>query len=411
MRPYDAAVVGAGASGLAAAVTAARSGVRAALLEAAEKPGRRLLATGNGRCNLTNLHISPQAYHGDTALAAPLFQAWPGQRVRDWFQDLGLLTRADGEGRVYPYSLQAAAVLRALLSACQDLGAELLCGFSVSEIRRVPEGFLLAGEDGRRILARRCLLAGGGAASPKLSAGSVYGLAQGLGHTVTKLSPSLTGLRTPARLTRPMKGLRCRARAALCQGNRELAAESGEVIFGDGSVSGICVMNLSACLRGLPGGRVSLRLDLAEDLDSSRLAAYLEAVREQLPARPAWELFDGLLNLRIGQELAKSLGWAHERNMGSLTAAELARAVKLLKGFSLPVEGPLGWENAQCTAGGVPLAQVDMETLQSRRVPGLYLSGELLDLDGDCGGFNLHWAWITGITAGRSLAGSYSKHT
>lgn len=405
MGPYGGAIVGAGASGLAAAVMAARSGVRVALLEAAEKPGRRLLATGNGRCNLTNLHISLQAYHGDRTLAAPLLEAWPGWRIQDWFQDLGLVTRADEQGRVYPYSLQAAAVLRALLSACQDLGVDILSGFSVSSVRSGPEGFQLTAGDGSRISAKRCLLAGGGAASPKLSAGSAYGLAQSLGHTVTKLSPSLAGLRVPARLTRPMKGLRCRARAALCQGGRELAAERGEVIFGDGSVSGICVMNLSARMRGLSGGRVSLRLDLAEDLEPAHLAAYLEAVRGRSPARPAWELFDGLLNLRVGQELAKSLGWAHECSMGALTAAQLARAVKQVKAFSLPVEGPLGWENAQCTAGGVPLDQVDLDTLQSRRTPGLYLSGELLDLDGDCGGYNLHWAWITGITAGQSLAG------
>lgn len=408
MGPYGAAIVGAGASGLAAAITAARSGVRVLLLEAAEKPGRRLLATGNGRCNLSNLHISIQNYHGDSSLAAPLLEAWPGQRIRDWFQELGLLTRADGQGRLYPCSLQAAAVLRALLSACQHFGVDILCGFSVAEIRRAADGFQLTAQDGRQVQAERCLLAGGGAASPKLSAGSSYELAKSLGHTVTKLSPSLVGLRTPGRITRSLKGLRCRARAALCQGSRELAAESGEVIFGNGSVSGICVMNLSARLRGLPGGHISLRLDLAEEMTSAQLKAYLEDVREHFPARPAWELFDGLLNLREGQELAKSLGWPHERGMGALSSSELAQAVKLLKGFSLPVEGPLGWENAQCTAGGIPLNQVEIPALQSRRTPGLYLSGELLDLDGDCGGFNLHWAWATGITAGGALAGGKS---
>ena len=408
MGPYGAAIVGAGASGLAAAITAARSGVRVLLLEAAEKPGRRLLATGNGRCNLTNLHIHPQAYHGDISQAAAFLKDWPGQRVRSWFQELGLLTRVDSQGRVYPYSLQAAAVLRSLLSAYQQFGGEILCGFSVAEIKRLPEGFLLTARDGRQLRAERCLLAGGGAASPKLSAGSSYELAKSLGHTVTKLSPSLVGLRTPGRITRSLKGLRCRARAALCQGSRELAAESGEVIFGNGSVSGICVMNLSARLRGLPVGHISLRLDLAEEMTSAQLKAYLEDARERFPARPAWELFDGLLNLRVGQELAKSLGWPHERGIGALSSSELAQAVKLLKGFSLPVEGPLGWENAQCTAGGIPLNQVEIPTLQSRRTPGLYLSGELLDLDGDCGGFNLHWAWATGITAGGALAGGKS---
>lgn len=404
MGRFDVAVVGAGASGLMAALTAAQAGARVALLEAGEKPGRKLLATGNGRCNLTNTQITPEKYHGDAALAAPLLSQWPASRVMELFSGIGLYTRVESEGRVYPYSLQAAAVVKALCTACDEAGVQSMMGFPVGEIKPEGGGFLLRGADGGTVQARRCILACGGAASPRLSGGGGYELARALGHTVTKLSPSLVGLAVPARPTRGLKGMRCKARAALCRGRQEIYAESGEVIFGEGSVSGICVMNLSARLRGLPAGRLSLCLDLAETIPQDELAAELEKLCSRSPERPAWELLAGLLNLRVGQELVRSLGWEQSRRLGGLTRDELSRAAKAVKRFSLLVEGPLGWENAQCTAGGVPLREVDLETLCSLKQPGLYLTGELLDLDGDCGGYNLHWAWATGATAGAAAA-------
>lgn len=392
------AVVGAGAAGLMAARTATGAG-SVLLLEGSEKPARKLLATGNGRCNLTNLDISPTHYHGDTRLAADFLDRWPARRVLDEFRHLGLLTRADSEGRVYPNSLQAAAVASCLLVACEEAGVQMECGFTVETITRSKDGFLLTAVDGRKIRAKRCILCCGGKASPKHSTGSGYGLARQLGHSLTGLRPSLVGLAVPRKLTRPLKGMRCKARAALLLDGREVYGESGEVIFGDGSVSGICVMNLSARLRGLPTGKLTLRLDLLESMEVDELTAYLETVCRAHPARTTRELLAGALNLRVGQELAKSLGL--DGPLSRMDRAGLERAAKLVKGFDLPVEGTLGWEQAQVTAGGVPLSEVNLDTMESRLCPGLYLCGELLDVDGDCGGYNLHWAWATGLEAGR----------
>ncbi len=407
MAPYDVAVVGAGASGLMAALAAAGAGARVLLAEAGDKPGRKLLATGNGRCNLSNLHISPEKYHGDTALAAPFLAEWPARRIQVVFASLGLLIRADGEGRVYPHSLQAAAVVKVFLAACEQAGVTLRCAAPVEAVEKTGRGFALSIAGAGQVEARRVVLACGGSVPP--GAGGGYRLARQLGHSVTKLSPSLVGLRVPAGLTRPMKGMRCKARAALCQGPRLLYAESGEVIFGDGSVSGICVMNLSARLRGLPPGRLRLCLDLAEAFAEEELAAYLVDLRARFPHRPANELFAGLLNLRVGQELAKSLGLGPGQPLQSLSLEVLGRAAGRVKAFSLPVEGLLGWQQAQCTAGGVPLGEVDLSTMASRRQRGLFLTGELLDLDGDCGGYNLHWAWATGLVAGQASAGKNHK--
>lgn len=399
MQVYKTAVVGAGAAGLMAARAAAAAG-GAALLEGNGKPARKLLATGNGRCNLTNLDISPTHYHGDTGLAEDFLNRWPAWRILEEFRGLGLLTRSDSEGRAYPNSQQAAAVASCLLAACEEAGVRMECGFRVVKISRERKGFLLTAGDGREVRAEHCILCCGGQASPKHSTGSGYGLARQLGHSVRPLSPSLVGLAVPGKLTRPLKGMRCKARASLCLDGREVCGESGEVIFGDGSASGICVMNLSARLRELPKGEPVLRLDLLEAMELDELTAYLEAVCRAHPARPARELLGGALNLRVGQELTKSLGL--DGPLSRLGRAQLERTARLVKGFRMPVGGPLGWEQAQVTAGGVPLKEVDLRTMESRVCPGLYLCGELLDLDGDCGGYNLHWAWATGITAGRA---------
>ena len=161
-------------------------------------------------------------------------------------------------------------------------------------------------------------------------------------------------------------------------------------------------MNLSARLRGLAGDSLSLRLDLAEELEAGELEAFLRAQCASFPERPASGLFAGVMNLRVGQELVQSLGWGGRR-FSQLSREDLRRAAALAKGFALPVSGPLGWDQAQVTAGGVPLGEVDVNTMESRCRKGLYLTGELLDLDGDCGGYNLHWAWATGLTAGESI--------
>lgn len=395
------AVIGAGAAGLCCALTAASKG-GVLLLEGNEKPGRKLSATGNGRCNLTNLHISPASYHGDVGLAKDFLADWPAKRVTDMFHSLGLLTRTDSEGRVYPNSLQAAAVTGALTAACDEAGVRAEYGFQVEHISRRKAGFLITAEDGRTVSAKYCVLACGGKASPRHSAGEGYSLARQLGHSVTELSPSLVGLQVKGKLTRALKGMRCRARASLRRDGRELYGESGEVIFGDSSVSGICVMNLSAYMRGSPADGLTLHLDLLEQMAPGELGAYLTDFADAHPERPAEELFSGALNLRVGRELVKLLGFGGAA-LGELGAARIRKAAGLAKDLALPVSGRLGWEQAQVTAGGVPLAEVDMSSMESRLCPGLYLCGELLDIDGSCGGFNLHWAWATGLTAGEHL--------
>ena len=411
MEHWDIVVVGAGAAGLMAALAAAKGlreqgrPVSVLLLEGNAKAGKKLLATGNGRCNLSNLGAAPAHYHGDVAQAAPLLEKFPPDRVLGEFEKMGLLCRADEEGRVYPRNLQAAAVLQTLRSACEEAGVVLRCEFGVCSVAWENEGFLLKPQTGEPLKASRCVLACGGKASPKHSwEEGGYDLARQLGHSITELRPSLTYLKSPKKCLRALKGMRVKARAALWFKGEKLCEESGEVLFSESGLSGICVFNLSACLGGIGREQAELSLDLLEDMPYREVLSYLERQVKNHPGYAAWELFAGALNLRVGEELMKELAVSRESLLGNLTRQQLRKAAGLCKDWRFPVTGTGGWENAQVTAGGVPLAEVDSLTMESKKRPGLYLAGELLNLDGDCGGYNLHWAWATGMAAGRSAA-------
>lgn len=401
-------MVGAGAAGLMAA---ARLGEGTLVLDANPKPGRKLCHTGNGRCNLTNLIIDPARYHGDPA-AASLLAAYPAQRVLAAFEGMGLLTKADAEGRVYPRNFQAAAVLDALWASCQEAGVEALWEFQAVRVRRDAQGFHLDNGHGKEVLADRLVLAAGGKASPRHTRGGEdwpggYGLAQALGHSVTELTPSLAPLKTDPRRTRPLKGQRCRARASLRRDGEEIAGESGEVIFGDDRISGICVFDLSAWLREndyIPGREGwTISLDLLEDQTPEEVLAYCLAQRERFPGRPAGALLAGAVTLRVGQELVASLGIPKDLALGGLTDRDLEQAAQAAKDWSFPILGRGDWDAAQVTAGGVPLEEIYLATMRSKRCPNLYLLGEMLDVDGECGGYNLHWAWSTALRFAESL--------
>lgn len=411
MERWEIAVVGAGASGLMAAHAAAKSmkdqgkQVSVVLLEGNPKPGKKLLATGNGRCNLTNMDISAAHYHGDAALAAPVLEECSPDRILEEFEKLGLLCRADSEGRVYPRNLQAAAVLQALRESCEAQGVVLLCDSGVTEMVPQEGGFRLELKTGETLWASRCVVACGGKASPKHSWGEGgFGLVTKLGHSLTELRPSLTYLKSPKKCLRSLKGVRVKALASLWVQGEKLYEERGEVLFGDGSLSGICLFNLSARMPQELSQEVEVTLDLLEEMDYRQVLSYLERQVKTHPGYPAWELFAGVLNLRAGEELMKELSVPREAMFQDLNRQQLRKAAGLAKSWRFPVIGTGDWESAQVTRGGVPLREVDLTTMESKKRRGLYLVGELLDLDGDCGGYNLHWAWATGLKAGQAAA-------
>ncbi len=413
MERWDIAIVGAGASGLMAARCAGLLGRKKGrafsvlLLEGNPKPGKKLLATGNGRCNLTNLSLSEKHYHGDGEALSPFLERYSVKRLQKELEEMGILTVADDQGRVYPRSLQAAAVLQALWLGCEEEGVQFCCGDPVEKIEPVSQGFLLSTKSGKSIFARRCILAAGGKASPRHSCGD-FGerLAKGLGHSFVPCRPALAPIPCENRALSALKGMRCRCKASLLEEGRVVAEERGEVIFTAGALSGICIFNLSSFLAVGVEKQAEISLDLVEEMEEAELFSYLKKLCKRHPHRACRELFAGLINLKVGQEVAKGLDIDIGSPFSSLSQAQLRLAAGRAKDWRFQVKGLASFEQAQVTAGGIPLSEVELRTMQSKRQEGLYLSGELLNINGDCGGYNLHWAFLSGLCAGENAAGS-----
>ena len=396
------AVVGGGASGMMAALTAAGPpGRRVLLLERQQRVGRKLLATGNGRCNLTNVRALPGDYCGtDAAFAAPALQAFSPEDTLRFFEDLGLLTVTEAGGRVYPLTDSANSVLDVLRFALLRAGVEMRCGAPVEELRRADRGFRLSGDGLGTLQANAVVLACGGAAGAKL--GGVtdgYRLGKALGHRRTALYPSLTRIRTAPDIPRALKGVRVQAGLELKRGEVLLAQSEGEVQFTESGVSGPAGFDLSrAAATG--GDRLTLRLKLLP-LEEEALLRLLRARQTRFPEAETSELFTGMLHNRLGRVVVKAAGLPMQAPLSALSGEQLLSAARTCLRLELPVLGVDGFEAAQVTAGGLRTDEFDPQTLESRLVPGLFACGEVLDIDGPCGGYNLQWAWASGRLAGR----------
>ncbi len=402
---YDLAVIGGGASGLAAALAAAeaakRAGrpLRAAVLEKNPRVGKKLLITGNGRCNLTNLGAGPEKYYGDVGGAAEIFRRFPPEKIISLFREHGLLCRTLDEGRVYPYSLQASSVLNILRAGLDAAGVETVCDFPVCRIENIPGGFALVSET-KAVKAKRVVVACGGRACPQSgSEGDGYALVRPFGHTATRLSPALAQIRTDAKRVRALKGVRCTAEVTLLHGGRELKKTRGEVQFTENSLSGICIFEFARFLGEYEAAELEVTLDLAPEYGIPELETLLCAGVNRDAEMPAAAASEGILCKALGGEVTKTALGNASVPAGSLTAQDVRAVAETIKRFRFPVLGAAPWQNAQVTAGGVPLAEVDAN-LQSRFCKGLFLCGEILNIDGGCGGYNLHWAWASGVAAG-----------
>lgn len=397
-------VLGGGASGMTAAIAAAERGAEVVLLERQARLGRKLAATGNGRCNLTNLHAAQSRYHGaDPDFCRPALERFGVSDTLDRFRELGLLTAAEPSGRVYPYSDQANSVLDVLRFSLDRRGVRTVTGCEVKKIWARRDGYLLK-TTGGDFEGDRLIVAAGGAAGGKLGGtDSGYRLLESLGHRCTKLYPALVQLTVEGGATRALKGVRAQAALELWDGQTRLARSEGEVQFTETGVSGPAAFDISrAASVGGPG--LLLRLDFTPHLERDGLAALLARRCTVFPGLSADGLLTGMLHNRLGKVLVKYAGIPAAAPLSTLDSGLLARAVEAVKGFTLVFSRTQGFDSAQVTAGGIATADFDPETMQSRLRPGLYACGEVLDIDGDCGGFNLQWAWSSGRLAGASAA-------
>jgi len=403
------AVIGGGAAGLMAAVAAAEAGATVTVLERCDRVGRKLLATGNGRCNLTNLRARASHYHsvhsGGAALAGEVLAAVPPLAALAVFESLGLRWREEDEGRVYPYSGQASAVLDVLRLACDRLGVAVRCGQAVRALAPTPEGFSLSLANGEVLSAGRVIVAAGGKAAPRLgSDGGGYALLTALGHRLTPCYPALVQLRCDHAGLRTLKGLRLRAEVTLFVDRAPVRAERGEVLFTDYGLSGIAALSLAreAGFALAQGRTVHVRLALLPECDDVEPTSLIRDRRALFAGVPAGQFAAGMLPRRIGEALCLAAGIPLQLPFGRVTDAQAGALAALLGDWRFPVTGLQPFESAQVTAGGIDAQDFDPSTMESLLAPGLYAAGEVLDVDGDCGGFNLHFAWASGLLAGRA---------
>lgn len=393
------AVIGGGASGLAAAIAAAAHGARVTVLERLPRVGKKLLLTGNGRCNLGHAGFDFSHYHGTLPQAEQILAPFDAQA---YFRRLGLYTRTDAEGRIYPMSNTAASVLDALRFAAAQCGVQTLCGQQVTGLS--PRGGrwqIVCGD--ARFSADAVILAAGGSAAPNCGTdGNLLPMLQKMGYLITAPRPALCPVPTDAARVKALKGMRVRAAASAIAAGRVLRTESGEVQFTEQALSGICIFNLSR-LAAEYGARMEISLDLLPDFAPDAAENLLHELMKQRGALSAGDLLTGLLPKRVAETLIRQSGGAGHLPAQALSAETVQTLCALLRDWRFPVKGTAAFAQAQVTAGGIAGDCVTAQ-LESRLHRGLFFCGELLDLDGDCGGYNLTWCWASGETAGRAAA-------
>lgn len=391
-------IIGAGASGMAAALAAAENpDVEVLVLERQNRVGRKLLATGNGRCNLTNLHALEGGYHGESPdFSQAALTRFSPEETLAWFRSLGLYTVAEPSGRVYPYSDQANSVVDVLRLAMDKPNITLVTGFTVEKIRREPEGFTLSSREDS-YFCDKVIVACGGLAGSKLGGTmSGYQLLGKLGHRSTRLRPALVQIKCGWGGVVGLKGVRANCHVKILRDEALFAQSTGELQFTEMGLSGPVIFEISrdVCFGK---GDWKARLDFLPEMSQEELEEML--LERQQRNFPMEELLTGILHNRLGRVLTKAAGIGG-RQAGELTREEIAQVCRTVKDFDIPLTEPLGMDSAQVTAGGVLTENFDPQTLESCLVPGLYACGEVLDVDGDCGGYNLQWAWSSGRTAG-----------
>lgn len=390
-------IIGAGASGMAAAITAAEDpNVQVRLYERQARVGKKLMATGNGRCNLSNCNMGVQYYHGeDPEFVTDALKQVDVLDVRGWFYDLGLHIIADDRDKLYPFSDQANSVVDILRLALVRDNITLLTGTEVSKLRREGDGFLINDAD----YCDRLVIACGGLAGSKLG-GSMWGykLLSKFGHKSTRLRPSLVQLKCDWPGITALKGVRCDCDVKIYRDAELFGKSRGELQFTDYGLSGPVIFEISRDVCYGPGNWVAV-LDLMPMMLRDEFCTVLERRRER--NIPMEELFTGIIHNRLGRVLTKAAGVTGS-STASLTDAEILQLVETVKRFEINLTEPMGMDHAQVTAGGVLTADFDPRTMESRLVPNLFACGEVLDIDGDCGGYNLHWAWASGIVAGKN---------
>ena len=397
----DICIIGCGASGMAAAISAAQKSPSKdiCIIEKKEIPGKKLYATGNGRCNISNRECMDSMDSDD---------------VMSFFGSVGISLREEEEGRIYPLSGQAADVVLALEKAMEVNNINIIVNSTVTDAKKEKDHFIITYKDKKTkkeniLISKKLLIACGGKAGPQYgTSGDGYTMAKKMGHTISAAFPILTPLECEGDFTL-LAGVRTPAKATLMRKNKEVAQENGRIQFTDDGISGICIFDLSRHIRieeNAPWKKImaeySVLLDFFPEKREEELINEL-LKRKEIKGFKTEDLLISYLNRSLAAEILKKAGTEMTKPASKLTEKEIKEVAASMKALCFRIKGKKGWKSAQGTAGGIKIEEIDDNTMGSKIIKGLYFAGEILDHDGPCGGYNLHNAWETGIKAGKAM--------
>ena len=404
MKKYNIAIIGAGSAGLIAAIIAAQSGRRVILIERNPRIGRKLLATGNGRCNLTNRLVTPDRYHG----AAPEFigtvlNQFDQSATMQFFENSGLLMKEEDNGRIFTRTNQASSVVEIMRLALSESGVDLMLDTQVTGIEKAASWVISTGGKPAIETEKLIIATGGRAAHPLGTTGDGLYWAQKLGHTLTPIYPALVPIETVETWPKDIQGIKVEAKVRAVTSGRMIGEQTGDLLFTAYGVSGLAALALARSIAPvMQSFTVQLHIDLFAEMSETELDQTLQRIFQNHPRRIIRESLAGVLPdslIAVVLRLAKTKETIQSREISKIKCLSI---IKVMKDLTLTVSKLRPLKEAQVTAGGIDTREVDPHTLESKIHKGLYFAGEVLDVDGDSGGFNLQWAWSSGYVAGLS---------
>lgn len=403
-------VIGGGASGLASSIAAAKKGARVILLEQKELVGKKILSTGNGRCNLTNLAMGSQYYRGGKQeVVEKVLHTFGTDDTLEFFRELGILTKKRGT-YLYPKNDQASSVREALALGASRFQVEIHLQTKVEKISSSKgkfQVFALENGEKRTFIGDRVILAAGGKAYPALgSDGSGYFLVKLLGHTVNPVLPALVQLTSDDPAFRKLAGIRSDAKITLMSDEMAVCTDQGEIQFTDYGISGIPVFQVSrfAAAGLMEGKQISVLLNFIPEMEEEEICALFRAKQKDWKNNTAEEFLRGIFHRKLVNVILTRAHIRWSQKVENFSKEDFVRIAEICRKFEVKITGTRSFDQAQVCAGGVPLEEISSRTMESKKCPGLYITGELLDVDGMCGGYNLQWAWSTGHIAGEAAA-------
>ena len=406
MKKRQVIVVGGGASGMVAAITAAREGAEVTIIEHKSQLGKKILSTGNGKCNLTNTVMTTDCFRGENlSIVEQVLQQFGYRETLDFFEAVGLLVR-NRRGYIYPLSEQASAVVDVLVMELEKCGVQILLEEHVTGITKEATLFCVTTEKGTRYADAVILATGGKAASVLGSDGSGYTLAKQLGHKISSVVPALVQLRGKGTYFKQIAGVRVNAKVSVFVDGVCLSHDSGELQLTNYGISGIPVFQISrfAAKALLDKKTVSVEIDFFPEMEEDAFREFIRVREKKYPERTAADFFVGIFHRKLAEFFLKQSYIPVHIKASEIREDKWEKLVMLCKHFQVEIEDTNSFEQAQICAGGVLTDEICPTTMESKLVKGFYITGEVMDIDGICGGYNLQWAWATGYLAGKHAA-------